>query len=164
MKRSRTGVALVVGFAALALGACGPAGVQDTGRGGTTTSAVAAAPSSAEGSTTPAPSTTAPSPSPSSSSPSARPTTAAPHTTRPASRAPAVLHTTAPPVHRTTAPPVHRTTAPPRTALCSIRSAAGNCYKAGQFCRKADLGRTTTDAAGRAITCEIVSGRPHWHY
>ncbi|AEW99704.1 hypothetical protein SCATT_p15110 (plasmid) [Streptantibioticus cattleyicolor NRRL 8057 = DSM 46488] len=48
--------------------------------------------------------------------------------------------------------------------MCGIRSNAGNCYRAGQFCRKADLGRTTTDAEGRAITCGMESGRPHWHY
>jgi hypothetical protein len=48
--------------------------------------------------------------------------------------------------------------------VCSIRSAAGNCYRAGQFCREADLGRSTTDASGRSITCRMVSGRPHWQY
>jgi hypothetical protein len=59
---------------------------------------------------------------------------------------------------------VHRTTAPPKSEVCSIRSNAGNCYKAGQFCRNADLGSTTTDANGRSITCRMVSGRAHWQY
>ncbi|WP_393058342.1 hypothetical protein [Streptomyces sp. LN549] len=48
--------------------------------------------------------------------------------------------------------------------LCSIRSNAGNCYHAGQFCRKADVGATTTDAAGRKITCGYEAGANRWHY
>ncbi|MFD6533984.1 hypothetical protein [Streptomyces sp. NPDC060184] len=50
------------------------------------------------------------------------------------------------------------------TQVCSIRSNAGNCYRAGQFCRNADVGATTTDEAGRAITCGFSSGRNRWHY
>ncbi|MBM9435233.1 hypothetical protein [Actinacidiphila bryophytorum] len=154
MKRSRTGVAVAIGFAALVLGACGPAGVQDAGHGSATTSAVATTTEASPSATTEAP-TPASSPT----------TTAAPSpTAAPPTTAPAVHATTRPPVHRTTPPPVHHTSAPPKPALCSIRSNAGNCYKAGQYCRKADLGRTTTDADGRAITCKIVSGQPHWHY
>ncbi len=45
---------------------------------------------------------------------------------------------------------------------CEIRSNAGNCYEAGQFCRNADLGRSTHDAGGRVIYCRMVSGKPHW--
>ncbi|MFD5467430.1 hypothetical protein ACFWIQ_32085 [Kitasatospora sp. NPDC127059] len=45
---------------------------------------------------------------------------------------------------------------------CEIRSNAGNCYAAGQFCRDADLGRSTHDAGGRMIYCRMVSGKPHW--
>ncbi|MFF4382501.1 hypothetical protein [Kitasatospora sp. NPDC001547] len=45
---------------------------------------------------------------------------------------------------------------------CEIRSNAGNCYEAGQFCRTADLGRSTHDAGGRMIYCRMVSGKPHW--
>jgi hypothetical protein len=68
-------------------------------------------------------------------------------------------------VRRTTPPTVHRTTAPAAPAgVCSIRSNAGNCYKAGQFCRNADLGKSTTDASGRSITCVVESGGKHWHY
>lgn len=51
-----------------------------------------------------------------------------------------------------------------KTHLCSIRSNAGNCYQAGQFCRNSDVGATTTDAAGREITCGFKSGRNRWHY
>ncbi|MEU8925672.1 hypothetical protein AB0D10_32870 [Kitasatospora sp. NPDC048545] len=47
-------------------------------------------------------------------------------------------------------------------AGCDIRSNAGNCYEAGQFCRNGDLGKSTHDASGRAITCRMVSGKPHW--
>ncbi|MFF2045460.1 hypothetical protein ACFVVX_34085, partial [Kitasatospora sp. NPDC058170] len=45
---------------------------------------------------------------------------------------------------------------------CEIRSNAGNCYKAGQFCRNDDLGRSTHEAGGRVIYCRMVSGKPHW--
>ncbi|MFD0023145.1 hypothetical protein [Streptomyces sp. NPDC058382] len=51
-----------------------------------------------------------------------------------------------------------------KTKVCSIRSNAGNCYRAGQFCRNADVGATTTDAAGRAITCGFKSNANRWHY
>ncbi|MFE2374685.1 hypothetical protein [Streptomyces sp. NPDC059398] len=51
-----------------------------------------------------------------------------------------------------------------KTQVCSIRSNAGNCYRAGQFCRNADVGATTTDAAGRKITCGYQSSANRWHY
>lgn len=47
---------------------------------------------------------------------------------------------------------------------CEIRSDAGNCYKAGQFCRKGDVGAGTHDAHGRLIACGGDGGRPRWHY
>ncbi|WP_329616055.1 hypothetical protein OG244_25875 [Streptomyces brevispora] len=50
------------------------------------------------------------------------------------------------------------------TQVCSIRSNAGNCYHAGQFCRNADVGATTTDAAGRRITCGYQANANRWHY
>lgn len=50
------------------------------------------------------------------------------------------------------------------TQVCSIRSNAGNCYHAGQFCRKVDVGATTTDAAGRRITCSYQASANRWHY
>ncbi|MFB0617545.1 hypothetical protein [Streptomyces sp. AGS-58] len=50
------------------------------------------------------------------------------------------------------------------TELCGIRSNAGNCYHAGQFCRNIDVGAITTDAAGREITCDYEAGADRWHY
>ncbi|MEU1466330.1 hypothetical protein ABZ467_38175 [Streptomyces sp. NPDC005727] len=50
------------------------------------------------------------------------------------------------------------------TELCSIRSNAGNCYHAGEFCRNIDMGATTTDAAGREITCDYEAGANRWQY
>jgi hypothetical protein len=50
------------------------------------------------------------------------------------------------------------------TQLCDIRSNAGNCYHAGEFCRNLDVGETTTDAAGREITCDYEAGANRWHY
>lgn len=70
-----------------------------------------------------------------------------------------------PPVPLVLTPPVStKPSATPATVLCGIRSTAGNCYRAGQFCRQGDLGKTTTDAVGATITCGIESGRPHWHH
>ena len=75
-------------------------------------------------------------------------------------------HRSTVPAPTTTRHTTSTTTRPPspRTEACSIRSNAGNCYQAGQFCRKSDLGKSTTDAQGRRITCGIESGKPHWHY
>lgn len=47
---------------------------------------------------------------------------------------------------------------------CEIRSNAGNCYKAGQYCRDGDVGASTHDAGGRLITCGGDGGRPRWHH
>ncbi|MEX3102645.1 MULTISPECIES: hypothetical protein [unclassified Streptomyces] len=47
---------------------------------------------------------------------------------------------------------------------CSIVSNSGNCYSAGQFCRKADHGETTTNASGRRITCAYNSNAWRWTY
>lgn len=150
MKITRTVVAVIGGFAAFTLAACGPAGSPDAGSVKTVSPTATASPS---------PTHAAPTTSPATISPSAAPTTPPPVTTA----SPAPKKTAAP--RRTTArPAVRHTTAAPKKTLCSIRSNAGNCYKAGQFCRKADLGATTTDANGRDITCEMVSGKPHWHY
>ncbi|WP_327290275.1 hypothetical protein [Streptomyces sp. NBC_01198] len=176
MKNSnRTVCAIATGFAALMLAACGPVGVQDAGHQAPTISTVTAT-ATAEASDSPSPSHSSPSsPPPPSTQASTPPSTSpasAPVTTAAKHAKPAVTHTTAPRVHRTSAAPVHhkpaptahRTTPPAASSGCSIRSAAGNCYKAGQFCRKADRGRTTTDAHGRKISCVIQSGKPHWHY
>ncbi|WP_416973676.1 hypothetical protein [Streptomyces sp. 4F14] len=47
---------------------------------------------------------------------------------------------------------------------CSTVSNSGNCYSAGQFCRKADHGETTTNASGRRITCTYSSNAWRWTY
>ncbi|MFI0724208.1 hypothetical protein [Streptomyces sp. NPDC021224] len=155
MKITRTVVAVIGGFAAFTLTACGPAGTPDAGSAARATPTATASTSTTRAATpTTEPATTSPSPT------TAPPTTSAPPTT---TAPPAPKKTAAP--RRTTARPVVRhTVAAPKKDVCSIRSNAGNCYKAGQFCRNADLGATTTDANGRDITCETVSGRPHWHY
>ncbi|MEU8546421.1 hypothetical protein AB0C81_05370 [Streptomyces roseoverticillatus] len=46
---------------------------------------------------------------------------------------------------------------------CELRSSAGNCYKAGQYCRTADVGASTHDVRGRLMSCG-GSGKPRWHY
>ncbi len=50
------------------------------------------------------------------------------------------------------------------TGTCSIRSNAGNCYSAGQFCRNSDHGATTTTASGAAIKCVYSSNAWRWTY
>ncbi|MGJ5750719.1 hypothetical protein FB563_4974 [Streptomyces puniciscabiei] len=50
------------------------------------------------------------------------------------------------------------------TGTCSIVSNAGNCYRAGQFCRSGDHGATTTDAAGTTITCSYSGSAWRWTY
>ncbi|MFF3888551.1 hypothetical protein [Streptomyces sp. NPDC001914] len=47
---------------------------------------------------------------------------------------------------------------------CSIKSNAGNCYSAGQYCRNGDHGATTTTAGGTRITCAYRSGGWRWTY
>lgn len=47
---------------------------------------------------------------------------------------------------------------------CSIRSAAGNCYRAGEFCRADDVGQSTTDAENKTIVCAIKSNALRWQY
>jgi hypothetical protein len=162
--RCTAAAAVITGLAALMLTACGPAGVHSAGRGAPSTSAVTtlATPAASDSaSISPSPST--PASTPASASPSSTPATTTAKATPRHTTAPPVHRTKAPAVHHTTPPPVHRTKTPPKSTGCSIRSAAGNCYKRGQFCRNADLGRTTTDANGRSITCIMESGRPHWH-
>lgn len=50
------------------------------------------------------------------------------------------------------------------TGKCSIRSNAGNCYAAGQFCRNADHGSTTSTADGRKIKCAQNGSSWRWTY
>ncbi|MFJ9609589.1 hypothetical protein ACIRS1_24935 [Kitasatospora sp. NPDC101176] len=100
---------------------------------------------------------TAPDPAPTRTAapPSAVPSV---HASAPAPKAPQPKVTTAQPP---TDPEPQQTSAAGATG-CEIRSNAGNCYAAGQFCREADLGRSTHDANGRMIYCRMVSGKPHW--
>lgn len=51
-----------------------------------------------------------------------------------------------------------------RTDTCSIRSNAGNCYQAGQFCRNADHGAVTTTASGARIKCAASGNSWRWTY
>ncbi|MFE7098644.1 hypothetical protein [Streptomyces erythrochromogenes] len=103
------------------------------------------------------------SPSPSASStptPSASPSPAA------APPTPAATRTAdpKPPAPRTTKPATAKASAPPAKAECEIVSNAGNCYNAGQFCRKADLGRSTHAGNGRLIHCRLDGSQPRWQY
>lgn len=47
---------------------------------------------------------------------------------------------------------------------CEITSNAGNCYNAGQFCRNADVGRSTHAGNGRLIYCRSDGSRNRWNY
>ncbi|MFI1092869.1 hypothetical protein [Streptomyces sp. NPDC020917] len=161
MKHRRIAAAAVAALAALTLGACGTGDMHD-----------AASATPVSGTVSPSATTAAPVPTPTTGAPvTTSPTAVPPAThsarpTRPATTAAAPAHRTTAPArtHPTTRPPAPRTSAPAHTAVCSIRSSAGNCYKAGQFCRSSDVGLSTTDAQGRKITCGEVSGRNHWHY
>lgn len=128
-----------------------------------TTSAVPSQ-TSAEPSLPPSPSpspssTPTPTPSASPSPSSARPSPAAPAVTRTADPKPPATRTTKPAAPATTKAP-----APPAKAECEIVSNAGNCYNAGQFCRKADLGRSTHAGNGRMIHCRLDGTQPRWQY
>ncbi|MEU6079368.1 hypothetical protein [Streptomyces sp. NPDC047108] len=50
------------------------------------------------------------------------------------------------------------------TGTCSIRSNAGNCYSAGQFCRNSDHGAVTTTASGARIKCAYSANAWRWTY
>ncbi|MEV0847762.1 hypothetical protein AB0J21_18155 [Streptomyces sp. NPDC049954] len=169
----------------LVLTACGAGGSSSAGEAHRTV-AVSSSPAErsapASGSPTPSPSAPAASPTPSPS----RTTTPAPARTAPVvTPTPTRTHTVAPAPTRThaaaavptrTRVPVTRpapvvkspaakpSVARPATELCDIRSNAGNCYRAGQFCRGADTGRSTTDASGRRITCGQSANALRWHY
>ncbi|MFD4655966.1 hypothetical protein ACFWP2_10085 [Kitasatospora sp. NPDC058444] len=160
------GLVLTVG---LALTGCDPSAAD----GGATASASArptvAATSTTAAATSPPATPAAPAPAP-VTTPPAPPAPAAPVATPPPVAPPAQPSAPAqPPVTKAPQPKV--TTAQPPTdpeppaaagAGCEIRSNAGNCYEAGQFCRNADLGKSTHDAGGRVIYCRMVSGKPHW--
>lgn len=146
-------VAMVVAGAAVA---CGPV-ADNTHATAPTSTAVAAAPTTAAA--PPAPSAT-----------SAPPTTAAPSpSTTPAATPVAKTPTAAPTTRHTTKATPRPTTNPPKTtkpapAACEIVSNAGNCYNAGQFCRKADIGSSTHAGNGRMIYCRQDGSRGRWGY
>ncbi|OKK19402.1 hypothetical protein AMK16_14880 [Streptomyces sp. CB00455] len=78
-------------------------------------------------------------------------------------KAPEAAVTKAAPKPTTKAP----TKAPTEAAVggdCEIVSEAGNCYSAGQFCRKADIGRSTHAGNGRLIHCRQDGSRARWGY
>ncbi|MER6394334.1 hypothetical protein ABT236_38525 [Streptomyces sp. NPDC001523] len=81
--------------------------------------------------------------------------------------APAAEASTKAPAKAPTRPPSKAPTkAPPEPAAadCEIVSNAGNCYNAGQFCRKADVGRSTHAGNGRLIHCRQDGKQPRWQY
>jgi hypothetical protein len=45
---------------------------------------------------------------------------------------------------------------------CHPTTSSGNCYEPGEFCPTADAGMTGVAGDGKAITCQLVSGRYHW--
>ncbi|MDT0447888.1 hypothetical protein [Streptomyces hesseae] len=121
-------------------------------------SATASASASASASTSPSPSPSptesathapTPSPEPSTHAPKAPPKTRGPQTEPPA-----------PGAER----PAGANGSSASKSSCEIRSNAGNCYKAGQYCRDGDVGANTHAANGRLITCGGDGGRPRWHY
>ncbi|MGW6914874.1 hypothetical protein ACWGB8_13845 [Kitasatospora sp. NPDC054939] len=147
------GLVIAVG---LALTGCEP--------GSSGTAAATSVTTAAETGTTAPATTTAPPTTPPvtpSSTPPAEPTAAAPAPGKvPAQPVPSKAPATAKATPEAEPAPEPTRAAP--AGACEIVSEAGNCYKAGQFCRKADLGRSTHDAGGRMLTCRMVSGKPHW--
>ncbi|MFF4367006.1 hypothetical protein [Streptomyces sp. NPDC001594] len=155
-RAGRIRLALVALVAAGVAVACGPA---EGGGGPAVPPPSSAAPTTASPSPTPSltatpapatPSTGSPSPSASAAAPDAKAPSQAPAPTRSASR-PAAQPTT-------------RAAEEPAQASCEIVSNAGNCYSAGQYCRKADVGRITHAANGRMISCRQDGGQPRWGY
>ncbi|MEU6967289.1 hypothetical protein AB0A71_06010 [Kitasatospora aureofaciens] len=143
------GLVLTVG---LALTGCDPSAADGK---------ASSAPTASAGSTVPptpsAPPATTPAQAPPAITPSAPPPSAA-HPQTPAAKPQPKMTTAQPP----TDPEPQHTQAAAGGSGCEIRSNAGNCYAAGQFCRNDDLGRSTHDANGRVIYCRVVSGKPHW--
>ena len=142
------------GLAAL-LAACGP---TTTGATPVPSRSPVVTTVSASPSVLPPPPTPAPTPS---ATPTATATATATHHAAPTpTHRPTTARPAPAPTHRASKKP-----APTKAATtCEIVSNAGNCYQAGQFCRAADLGRETHDAAGRLLRCAEKSGRPHWGY
>jgi hypothetical protein len=53
-------------------------------------------------------------------------------------------------------------TSPGTSSGCHPTTPTGNCYEPGEFCPTADAGMTGIAGDGKAITCQLVSGRYHW--
>ncbi|MET9177550.1 hypothetical protein ABZX88_04890 [Kitasatospora aureofaciens] len=156
------GLVLTVG---LTLTGCDPSAADGKASSAPTASAGSTVPPtpSAPPATTPVQAPPAITPSTPPTSPSAPPPSAssapsAAHPQTPAAKPQPKVTTAQPP----TDPEPQHTQAAAGGSGCEIRSNAGNCYAAGQFCRNDDLGRSTHDANGRVIYCRVVSGKPHW--
>ncbi|MGW0659194.1 hypothetical protein [Streptodolium elevatio] len=165
MNRIRIAAAV---FVVLGLAACAPESTQvepdakaagtlaaaplAPGGGGPTATATSASPTP-----TPTPTPTLAAPTPPVAPPPPLPPPPAVPTAVPPPRVPAPPVAPAPtrapvplPATSRPAPPVP----PAQGGSCEIVSNAGNCYNDGQFCRKADLGRSTHDRDGEWITCK----------
>ncbi|GAA1556443.1 hypothetical protein [Streptomyces globosus] len=142
--RARCAGALAAMAIVLSLAACDPA-ASGTAPSTSGTASAPVAPSEAPTSQTPTPS---PTPTPSAAPSTAAPAPSAPTpSAEPAAEAPAP----APPAPTRTKAPAP---APTKAATdCYPKSNAGNCYRAGQICRKADVGTSGRDANGRTIHC-----------
>ncbi|MGW2249968.1 hypothetical protein ACWCXH_07180 [Kitasatospora sp. NPDC001660] len=160
--RRGAGLAVFAGFVltvGLALTGCDPSAADGGAKASASPSPTAAVsmPAAAAPTTTPS----AAGPTAAAPQPSVPPAT---HSQAPAGKPSASKAPQPQPKVTTAQPPTDP--GPQQTAAagggCEIRSNAGNCYAAGQFCRDADLGRSTHDADGRVITCRMVSGKPHW--
>ncbi|MFI5982518.1 hypothetical protein ACIBEA_16785 [Streptomyces sp. NPDC051555] len=152
---------LTVIAAVLTLAACDPATPAGTlSTGAPSSSATASASNSLTPMSSPSTGIT-PGSSPSTApTPSVAPSSAPPSTKAPAPAPPAPVPT------RTRAQAPDPDPEPTKaTTECYPRSNAGNCYKAGQICRKADVGSAGRDAAGRAIHCRTDSSvGQRWGY
>ncbi|MFJ7587584.1 hypothetical protein ACIQZO_09360 [Streptomyces sp. NPDC097617] len=162
-KKRFTGVLAAVSTVLL-IAACDPSAT-----GTTTSTPSASVTAGATSSTTPASRTPSPSSTPSTAPTSASPTPP-PTTDAPAAKSAAPAPAATKPAPAPPAPTRTRTQAPapePTKAStgCYPRSNAGNCYKAGQICRKADIGTSGRDANGRAIHCRVDSSvGQRWGY
>lgn len=152
----RIRLALVGLVAAGVAVACGPAG----GAGGP-----AVPPASSAAPTTAAPSPTAsPTPTPSPSATASAPPSPSATGAVPDAKAPSEAAAPTRAASRPAPQPTTRAAEEPAKASCEIVSNAGNCYSAGQYCRKADVGRITHAANGRLISCRQDGGQPRWGY
>lgn len=156
-KKRHLGVLTVIA-AALSLAACEPATPTNTPSTSTTVSASTSPTVTSSPSLSATPSADPTTATPTPPAPAAKPTTKAPAsaTTRPAPAPPAPTRTRA---QTPTSEPTKATTD------CYPLSNAGNCYKAGQICRNADVGTSGRDANGRAIYCRHDSSvGQRWGY